>query len=548
MCEIPDKLLVTCAFPYANGPIHLGHMLEHIQADIWVRYQRMRNKIVYFICADDAHGTPIMINARKLNCNPEEIIITINNEHQNDFSNFFISYDNYYSTHSEENKFFLELIYNKLKKKGFIKKRIISQFFDLEKNIFLPDRFIKGTCPKCKSKDQYGDNCEVCGITYNPTELINLRSVISNSIPIIRNSEHFFFDLPFFSNILLLWINSGVIQKQVVNKIKEWFDSGLKEWDITRDAPYFGFKIPDTIDKFFYVWFDASIGYMSTFKNLCDKKNINFDEFWNKNSKLGIYHFIGKDIVYFHSLFLPSILDGSDYRKPTKLFVHGYLTINGKKMSKSRGTFITASFYLKYFDPDCLRYYFATKLSSNIEDIDLNFNEFIYRINSDIVNKVVNLASRTANFISKYFNGFLSSNLIDPVLYQDFINKEKIIGEYYSSRNYSKVIREIINLTDISNNYIDKKSPWKILKEKGEVQELQDVCTMGINFFRVLSTYLKPVLPGLNKRIELFLNIELLWDEINFPLLNHKINKFKPLFNRINIFQINKIFNTSKNI
>ncbi|CRK86020.1 Methionine--tRNA ligase [Candidatus Providencia siddallii] len=543
MFKIANKSIVTCALPYANGEIHLGHILEHVQADIWVRYQRMRNKTIYFICADDAHGTPVMIKSEQLKITPEKLVNIMNNRHQNDFINFYISYDNYYSTHSEENKVLVKNIFNKLKIKGFINTRVISQFFDVEKRMFLPDRFVKGTCPKCKSEDQYGDSCDVCGITYNPNELINLRSVISNCIPEKRNSEHFFFDLPFFSNSLISWINSGVVQKQVVNKMNEWFSCGLQEWDITRDYPYFGFQIPEAPGKYFYVWLDAPIGYMASFKNLCDKKKLNFDEFWNKDSKTDLYHFIGKDVIYFHSLFWPSILEASDYRKPTNLFVHGYLTVNGKKMSKSRGTFITASVYLKYLDPDCLRYYFATKLSSNIEDIDINFYDFAQRVNNDIVNKVINLASRNASFISKYFNNKLSLDIIEPELYKKFINASKVIGDYYHNREFNKAIREIMVLTDISNRYIDNKAPWVLVKQNEKNKELHDVCSIGINFFRVLMTYLKPVLPGLTKRVEFFLNIKLFWDELNYPLLNHNIRQFKKLFNRIEISQINSIIN-----
>ena len=452
MSQVANKLLVTCALPYANGSIHLGHILEHIQADIWVRYQRMRGKEVHFICADDAHGTPIMLKAQQLGVTPEEMIAAVNQEHQNDFAGFAISYDNYHSTHSEENKVLSELIYGKLKNNGFIKNRTISQLFDPEKGMFLPDRFVKGTCPKCKAEDQYGDNCEVCSATYSPTELINPRSVISGATPVMRDSEHFFFDLPAFSDMLQAWTRSGALQEQVANKMQEWFESGLQQWDITRDAPYFGFEIPDAPGKYFYVWLDAPIGYMGSFKNLCNKRgDLDFDEFWNKDSKTDLYHFIGKDIVYFHSLFWPAMLEGSQYRKPTNLFVHGYVTVNGAKMSKSRGTFITARSYLDHLDADCLRYYYAAKLSSRIDDIDFNLEDFVQRVNSDIVNKVVNLASRNAGFIAKRFDGKLSANLAEPELYQQFIDAAKVIGEDYSNREYNKAIREIMALADIAN-------------------------------------------------------------------------------------------------
>ncbi|ENU1225836.1 methionine--tRNA ligase [Providencia rettgeri] len=547
MSQVANKLLVTCALPYANGSIHLGHILEHIQADIWVRYQRMRGKEVHFICADDAHGTPIMLKAQQLGVTPEEMIAAVNQEHQNDFAGFAISYDNYHSTHSEENKVLSELIYGKLKNNGFIKNRTISQLFDPEKGMFLPDRFVKGTCPKCKAEDQYGDNCEVCSATYSPTELINPRSVISGATPVMRDSEHFFFDLPAFSDMLQAWTRSGALQEQVANKMQEWFESGLQQWDITRDAPYFGFEIPDAPGKYFYVWLDAPIGYMGSFKNLCDKRgDLDFDEFWNKDSKTDLYHFIGKDIVYFHSLFWPAMLEGSQYRKPTNLFVHGYVTVNGAKMSKSRGTFITARSYLDHLDADCLRYYYAAKLSSRIDDIDFNLEDFVQRVNSDIVNKVVNLASRNAGFIAKRFDGKLSANLAEPELYQQFIDAAKVIGEDYNNREYNKAIREIMALADIANRYVDEKAPWVVAKQEGKDQELQDICSMGINLFRVLMTYLKPVLPGLTERAEAFLNSELSWDAINTPLLNHSVAPFKALFNRIEMAKVDAMVEASK--
>lgn len=547
MSQVANKLLVTCALPYANGSIHLGHILEHIQADIWVRYQRMRGKEVHFICADDAHGTPIMLKAQQLGVTPEAMIAEMSQEHQNDFADFSISYDNYHSTHSEENKALSELIYGKLKNNGFIKNRTISQLFDPEKGMFLPDRFVKGTCPKCKAEDQYGDNCEVCGATYSPTELINPHSVISGATPVMRDSEHFFFDLPAFSDMLQAWTRSGALQEQVANKMQEWFESGLQQWDITRDAPYFGFEIPDAPGKYFYVWLDAPIGYMGSFKNLCDKRgDLSFDEFWNKDAKTDLYHFIGKDIVYFHSLFWPAMLEGSQFRKPTNLFVHGYVTVNGAKMSKSRGTFITARSYLDHLDADCLRYYYAAKLSSRIDDIDLNLEDFVQRVNSDIVNKVVNLASRNAGFIAKRFDGKLSANLAEPELYQQFVDAAKVIGEDYCNREYSKAIREIMALADVANRYVDEKAPWVVAKQEGKDQELQDICSMGINLFRILMTYLKPVLPGLTKRAEAFLNTELSWDAINTPLLNHDVAPFKALFNRIEMTKVDSMVEASK--
>ncbi|HHR6138149.1 TPA: methionine--tRNA ligase [Providencia alcalifaciens] len=547
MSQVANKLLVTCALPYANGSIHLGHILEHIQADIWVRYQRMRGKEVHFICADDAHGTPIMLKAQQLCITPEEMIAAMNQEHQDDFAGFQISYDNYHSTHSEENKELSELIYGKLKNNGFIKNKTISQLYDPEKGMFLPDRFVKGTCPKCKAEDQYGDNCEVCSATYSPTDLINPRSVVSGATPVIRETEHFFFDLPAFSDMLQAWTRSGALQEQVANKMQEWFESGLQQWDITRDSPYFGFEIPDAPGKYFYVWLDAPIGYMGSFKNLCDKRSdLNFDEFWNKDSKTDLYHFIGKDIVYFHSLFWPAMLEGSNFRKPTNLFVHGYVTVNGAKMSKSRGTFITARSYLDHFDADCLRYYYAAKLSSRIDDIDLNLEDFVQRVNSDIVNKVVNLASRNAGFIAKRFAGKLSENLAEPELYQQFVDAAKVIGDDFTNREYGKAVREIMALADIANRYVDEKAPWVVAKQEGKDQELQDICSMGINLFRVLMTYLKPILPSLTKRVEEFLKVELTWDAINTPLLNHDVAPFKALFNRIELAKAEAMVEASK--
>ncbi|MCC8379148.1 methionine--tRNA ligase [Xenorhabdus sp. PB30.3] len=539
MSQVAKKLLVTCALPYANGPIHLGHILEHIQADIWVRYHRMRGKEVHFVCADDAHGTPIMLKAQQAGITPEEMIDKVNLEHQQDFAGFAISYDNYHSTHSEENRALASNIYLKLKQNGYIKNRTIAQLFDPEKSMFLPDRFVKGTCPKCKSEDQYGDNCEVCGTTYAPTELINPRSVVSGATPEMRETEHFFFDLPAFSDMLQQWTRSGTLQEQVANKMQEWFESGLQQWDITRDAPYFGFEIPDEPGKYFYVWLDAPIGYMGSFQNLCDKRDdLNFDEFWEKDSKTDLYHFIGKDIVYFHSLFWPAMLEGSNYRKPTNVFVHGYITVNGTKMSKSRGTFIKAETYLKHLDADCLRYYYAAKLSSRIDDIDLNLEDFVQRVNSDIVNKVVNLASRNAGFINKRFGGKLADKLADPALYQKFVDAAQGIEEDFTNREFGKAIREIMALADLANRYVDEQAPWVIAKQEGRDADLQAVCSMGINLFRVLMTYLKPILPGLTERAEAFLNTELTWDGISQPLLNHNVSPFKALFNRIEMAKV----------
>ena len=541
------KILVTCALPYANGAIHLGHMLEHIQADVWVRYQRMRGNEIYFICADDAHGTPIMLKAQQLGITPEQMIDEVKIEHQRDFAGFNISYDNYHSTHSPENREISEKIYKRLKANGYIKTKVISQLFDPEKKMFLPDRFVKGTCPRCKSPDQYGDNCEVCGATYNPIDLINPQSVVSGATPIMKDSEHFFFDLPAFSDMLQAWIRSGTLQDQVANKMQEWFEAGLQPWDISRDAPYFGFEIPDAPGKYFYVWLDAPIGYMGSFLNYCNKHNKPiFDQFWNKDSTTELYHFIGKDIVYFHSLFWPAMLDGSEHRKPSNIFVHGYVTVDGAKMSKSRGTFIQASTYLKHLDPDCLRYYYAAKLSPHIDDIDLNLEDFVQRVNSDLVNKVVNIASRSAGFISKRFGGKLSDNLAEPELYALFVEKSKVIADYFEQRESGKAIREIMALADEANRYIDEKAPWVVAKQEGQDQALQDICSMGIHLFRILMTYLKPVVPSLAERSEAFLNSQLTWDTIDKPLTGHTINQFKALFNRIDMDKITAMIEETK--
>ncbi|WP_317916998.1 methionine--tRNA ligase [Vibrio sp. MACH09] len=547
MATDPRKLLVTCALPYANGSIHLGHMLEHIQADIWVRYQRLRGNSVNFICADDAHGTPIMLKAQQMGITPEEMIAAVSEEHQKDFAGFDISFDNYHSTHSDENRELASLIYLRLKENGFITSRTISQLFDPEKEMFLPDRFVKGTCPKCKSEEQYGDNCDNCGETYSPTDLINPKSAVSGATPVMKDSEHFFFDLPQFESMLKEWTRSGSLQSETANKMQEWFESGLQQWDISRDAPYFGFEIPGEKNKFFYVWLDAPIGYMGSFKNLCDKRSdLDFDEYWKKDSATELYHFIGKDIVYFHSLFWPAMLEGAGFRKPNNVFVHGYVTVNGAKMSKSKGTFIKAATYLEHLDPECLRYYYAAKLNSRIDDLDLNLEDFTQRVNSDVVNKIVNLASRNAGFISKRFDGKLSANFAEPELYQEFVAAADNIAELFESREFSRAIREITALADKANQYVDEKAPWVVAKQEGQDQQLQDICSVGINLFRVLMTYLKPVMPELASRTEAFLNQELTWHAIAEPLTDHEITKFKALFNRIDPKKVEAMVEASK--
>ncbi len=541
-------MLVTCALPYANGSIHLGHMLEHIQADIWVRYQRMRGHQVHFVCADDAHGTPIMLKAQQLGITPEEMIAAVSKEHQADFAGFNISFDNYHSTHSDENRELAELIYGRLQAGGKIKSRTISQLFDPEKSMFLPDRFVKGTCPKCKSPEQYGDNCDSCGATYSPTELIDPKSAVSGATPVMKDSEHFFFDLPQFEKWLAEWVRgSGAIQEEMANKMQEWFESGLQQWDITRDAPYFGFEIPGAPGKYFYVWLDAPIGYMASFKNLCNKRgDIDFDSYWKADSEAELYHFIGKDIAYFHCLFWPSMLEGAGFRKPTKVNVHGYVTVNGAKMSKSKGTFIKASTYLNHLDPECLRYYYAAKLNSRIDDLDLNLEDFVQRVNADVVNKLVNLASRNAGFIAKRFGGKLAATCAEPELYAEFANARTAIAEAYESREFSRAIREIMALADKANRYVDDKAPWVIAKQEGADAELQAVCSVGINLFRVLMAYLKPVMPLLAERAEAFLAETLSWDGIEIPLVDHTVAPFKALFSRIEPAKIEAMIEASK--
>lgn len=541
-------MLVTCALPYANGSIHLGHMLEHIQADIWVRYQRMRGHQVHFICADDAHGTPIMLKAQQMGITPEEMIAAVSKEHQTDFAGFNISFDNYHSTHSDENRELAELIYGRLKDGGFIKGRTITQLFDPEKSMFLPDRFVKGTCPKCKSPEQYGDNCDSCGATYSPTELIDPKSAVSGATPVMKDSEHFFFDLPQFETWLAGWVRgSGAIQEEMANKMQEWFESGLQQWDITRDAPYFGFEIPGAPGKYFYVWLDAPIGYMASFKNLCNKRgDIDFDSYWKADSEAELYHFIGKDIAYFHCLFWPSMLEGAGFRKPTKVNVHGYVTVNGAKMSKSKGTFIKASTYLNHLDPECLRYYYAAKLNSRIDDLDLNLDDFVARVNADVVNKLVNLASRNAGFIAKRFDGKLAATCAEPELYAEFANASASISEAYEAREFSRAIREIMALADKANRYVDEKAPWVLAKQEGADAELQAVCSVGINLFRVLMAYLKPVMPLLAERAEAFLGETLTWNGVALPLTNHQLTTFKALFSRIEPAKIEAMIEASK--
>jgi methionyl-tRNA synthetase len=493
---MPDrKILVTSALPYANGPIHLGHLVEYIQTDIWVRFQKQRNNTCYYVCADDTHGTPIMLRADSEGITPEALISRVWEEHLADFTAFGVAFDNFHSTHSKENQVLSTLIYERLRDAGHINSRTIVQAYDPVKNMFLPDRFIKGECPKCGAKDQYGDSCEACGATYSPTELKNAVSVVSGEKPIEKESLHYFFKLGDFKDMLTEWTQAGHLQHEVTNKLNEWLEGDLHEWDISRDAPYFGFEIPDAPGKYFYVWLDAPIGYMASFKNLCEREGLDFDAFWGENSPTELYHFIGKDIVYFHALFWPAMLKGARFRTPSAIFVHGFLTVNGEKMSKSRGTFIKARTYLDHLNPEYLRYYFAAKLSAGVDDIDLSFDDFTQRVNSDLVGKVVNIASRCSGFIHKQFGGLLSNHCAEPELFTLFIEANTSIAEHYESREFGKAMREIMALADKANQYIDEKKPWLIAKEAERKEELHEVISMGINLFRLLAAYLKPVLP-----------------------------------------------------
>ena len=540
------KILVTSALPYANGQIHLGHLLEYIQTDIWARFQRLRGHECYLVCADDAHGTPIMLKAEQEGITPQELIDRVSIEHKRDFDEFLISFDNYYSTHSPENKYFSELFYRLLNDKGHITRRTIKQLFDPEKQMFLPDRFVIGTCPKCKSTDQYGDNCEVCGSTYAPTDLIEPKSVLSGATPVQRESEQLFFKLGDFKDFLLNWLD-GHTQKEIANKQKELFDEEVFEWDISRNAPYWGFEIPGEKDKFFYVWMDAPIGYLASFKNLCDRENLDFDEYFNVGSDCELYHFIGKDIARFHTLFWPAQMHGADFRTPDGVWAHGFLTVNGQKMSKSRGTFIMASAYLNHLNPEYLRYYFAAKLDNSIDDLDLNLDDFQIRVNSDLVGKLVNIASRCAGFISKNFDGKLSDSLPDQKLFDQFVVAGDSIAEAFESRRYSKAIREIMALADKANQYIDRQKPWVLIKNSETKAEVQGICTQGLNLFRLLIIYLKPVLPRTAENSEQFLQVPpLTWADSLTPLLDHEINRFKPLLTRIENKPIQKMMDETK--
>ena len=540
------NILVTSALPYANAPLHLGHMLEQVQTDIWVRFQRSRGHHCRYVCADDAHGTAIMLSAEQQGVTPEAHIASIKALHEADSAGFSISFDNYHSTHSAENKAWSETIFKRLDANNDITSRSVVQAYDPEKGLFLADRFIKGTCPRCKAPDQYGDNCEVCGATYSPTDVIDPVSALSGATPIEKSSEHLFFQLSHFQSLLSDWISTDSLQTPIANKLREWVDAGLQDWDISRDAPYFGFEIPGHPSKYFYVWLDAPIGYIASHQNLCDRTGDDFDSYWQPGHDTELYHFIGKDIINFHGLFWPAMLASAGLRQPTAIFAHGFLTVDGTKMSKSRGTFIMASTYLEHLDPEYLRYYFAAKLGPHVDDMDLNLEDFVQRVNSDLVGKVVNIASRCAGFLRKRFDNQLSAQCTEPELIGELITAGDSIAALYEARDFQRAMREIIALADRANQYIDDKKPWVLAKEDGREQDVQDACSVGINCFRVLMTYLKPVLPQMAQKSELFLGLSLDWTALNAPLQGHVINDFSPLIQRVDPDAVNAMVEDSK--
>ncbi|HEZ2948783.1 TPA: methionine--tRNA ligase [Neisseria meningitidis] len=552
------KILVTSALPYANGSIHLGHMVEHIQTDVWVRFQKLRGHECHYCCADDTHGTPVMLAAQKQGIAPEDMIAKVREEHLADFTDFGIGYDNYYSTHSPENKQFSQDIYRALKANGKIESRVIEQLFDPEKQMFLPDRFVKGECPKCHAQDQYGDNCEVCGTTYSPTELINPYSAVSGAKPELRESEHFFFKLGECADFLKAWTSGNNphdgkphLQPEALNKMKEWLGEGeettLSDWDISRDAPYFGFEIPDAPGKYFYVWLDAPVGYMASFKNLCDRIGVDFDEYFKADSQTEMYHFIGKDILYFHALFWPAMLHFSGHRAPTGVYAHGFLTVDGQKMSKSRGTFITAKSYLEQgLNPEWMRYYIAAKLNSKIEDIDLNLQDFISRVNSDLVGKYVNIAARASGFIAKRFEGRLK-DVADSALLAKLAAESDTIAEQYENREYARALRDIMALADAVNEYVDANKPWELAKQEGQDERLHEVCSELINAFTILTAYLAPVLPQTAANAARFLNLDAItWANTRVTLGEHAINKYEHLMQRVEQKQVDDLIEANK--
>jgi methionyl-tRNA synthetase len=550
MQDSTRRILVTSALPYANGPIHVGHLLEYIQTDVWVRYQRMRGADVTYVCADDAHGTPIMLRAESEGITPEALIDRVLTEHTADFADFGVSFDNFYTTHSQENLDCASFIYTQLRDAGHTAQRSVRQAYDPDRGMFLPDRYVKGECPRCGAEDQYGDNCEKCGATYSPTDLNNPVSVVSGAAPEWRESEHYFVKLGDFEAKLKDWVrgDGGTrVQPAIANKLDEWFDAGLQDWDISRDAPYFGFEIPDAPGKFFYVWLDAPIGYMASFRNLCETRpELDFDEYWGADSTAEVVHFIGKDIAYFHTLFWPALLHGAGFRMPTAVHCHGFVTVDGQKMSKSRGTFIMARTFLDHLEPEYLRYYYACKLSSGIDDIDLNLEDFVARVNSDLVGKLVNIASRCSGFISRQSGGELSPLLPEPELYAEFVARAEEIGAAYEAREYGRAMRSVMLLADRANQYIDERKPWVLAKDPATAGDVQGVCTVGLNMFRVLIVYLKPVLPKLAVRVENFFNAgELTWASVNNPLLGVTINPFERLMVRIDPKDVQKIVDNS---
>ncbi len=541
------RILVTAALPYSNGSIHLGHLLEHIQTDIWVRFQKLRGNECYFICAEDTHGTATMIRAQEAGVTPEQWVERLRREHIEDFEAFAISHDNYYTTHSPENEHFARAIYSKLNDNGAIYTADIEQLYDPVKKMFLADRYVRGTCPRCGAEDQPGDNCDSCGATYAATELKEPRSAHTNTPPVLKSSTHYFFNLPMFEDFLCIWTESGTVRPEISNKLKEWLDGGMKAWDISRDAPYFGFRIPETEDKYFYVWLDAPMGYMASFQNWCDQTGISFDDFWNKESTAEVHHFIGKDIVNFHALFWPAVLHCAGYRTPTTVRVHGHITVNGEKMSKSRGTFINASTFREILDPDTLRYYYGARLNASMSDIDISFDDFVSRVNSDLIGKLVNIPSRCANFLKKNFDSTLATELPAPELFEEFASKQQVIEELYEEGETGRVVREVMNLADRANQYIAQNPPWELAKTPNREHEVQAVCTMAINLFRTLCVYLKPIVPRLVRRSEEYLNAgELKWNEVTQPLLAHQLGPFKRLMSRIDPKQIEKIIQASK--
>ena len=542
------RILVTSALPNANGPIHLGHVLEQIQTDIWVRFQRMRGNQAVYVCADDAHGTATMIKAEQEGVPAEALVENMRQLHVADSQGFLIAHDNYYSTHSPENQHYSELIYDRLQEAGLIFTEKVEQLYDPEKGLFLADRFVVGSCPKCRAPDQYGDNCENCGATYNANELIDPKSIFSGATPELRGSDHYFFDLGRYTDFLKGWTRSDAVQPEIANKLAEWLDDGLRAWDISRDAPYFGFNIPGTTGKYFYVWMDAPIGYMASFQNLCDQDNdLHFDDFWAPESSAEVHHFIGKDIVNFHALFWPAVLDGANFRKPTKVHTHGFLTVDGTKMSKSRGTFILAKTYLEHLSPEYLRYYYAAKLNGSADDLDLNLEDFVARVNSDLVGKVINIASRTTGFLTKQFDGVLADSVHDAALMAQFHAQTEPIAKLFEAGDTAKAMREVTALADAANQYIAKHEPWNMAKNPEQRDSVQLVCSQGINMFRCLAIFLKPVLPEMAEKAEAFLNVQpLIWADAEAPLLNHTISRFKPMLQRIETAQIEKMVEASK--